>query len=430
MSNFGRRRTVFVYADWAGLDGPVRIGTLFAELLRGKEVFSFSYDGAWLKRSMFWQLDPDLSLFTGLQFLSDAKPNFGAFLDSSPDRWGRVLMRRREALLARREHRAERTLFESDYLLGVFDGHRMGGLRFKVAEDGPFLDASTDQAVPPWTSLRDLEAVSLRLEEDGVERQPDFAQWLHMLVAPGASLGGARPKASVCDASGALWIAKFPSRSDGYDVGAWEWVTHRCAVEAGIEMAECRVQAFSSAHQTFLTRRFDRSAMGERVHFASAMTLLGKMDGQWGASYLDLVDFITSHGGRADADLEQLWRRMVFNMCVSNADDHLRNHGFLLRPEGWVLSPAYDLNPVESAAGLTLNVSGTDNSLDLRLALEVAPAFRLKQERALAIVGEVLKGVRKWRDWAGERGIAQSECRRMGKVFERLLGFDGESGTG
>ncbi len=154
------------------------------------------------------------------------------------------------------------------------------------------------------------------------------------------------------------------------------------------------------------------------------------MDGQWGASYLDLVDFITSHGGRADADLEQLWRRMVFNMSVSNADDHLRNHGFLLRPEGWVLSPAYDLNPVESAAGLTLNVSGTDNSLDLLLALEVAPAFRLKQERALAIVGEVLKGIRKWRDWAGERGIAQSECRRMGKAFERLLGFDGESGTG
>jgi serine/threonine-protein kinase HipA len=330
-------------------------------------------------------------------------------------------MRRREAAFARNENREEKKLFETDYLLGVYDGHRMGALRFKLEDDGPFLNDNKNMASPPWTSLRELEQISLRLEDDDVIDDPEYLKWLSMLIAPGASLGGARPKASIVDNDGNLWIAKFPSRNDQGDIGGWEIVTYELAILAGINMAESKAQKFSSDYYTFLTKRFDRGNNGQRIHFASAMTILGYIDGQDhadGASYLELVDFIQKNGANVDQDLEQLWRRIVFSICVTNTDDHLRNHGFLLTNDGWVLSPAYDINPVENGSGLKLNISDEDNSLDLNLAMEVSEFFRLSEKRATEIIDEVLNAVANWREVAIKYKISRVEQELKALAFK------------
>ena len=321
-------------------------------------------------------------------------------------------MKRREAALARKEDRPEEKLFETDYLLGVYDEHRMGALRFKMDRGGPFLNDNREMATPPWASIRELEQISLRLEEEDAVENPEYFKWLMMLVDPGSSLGGARPKASVKDKDGSLWIAKFPSRSDKGDTGGWEMLTYEMALQAGINMAESKAQKFSSDNYTFLTRRFDRTPNGERLHFASAMTMLERQDMQdhtLGASYLEIVEFITTHGARVEEDLMELWRRIVFSICVSNTDDHLRNHGFLLSEEGWVLSPAYDINPNEFGRALSLNISEDDNALDIDLALEVSEYFRLSEKRAEEIVNEVKLSVRNWRTLANKYGISRSE---------------------
>ena len=255
---------------------------------------------------------------------------------------------------------------------------------------------------------------------DNAEEQPDYGEWLRMLIAPGGSLGGARPKASVLDERGHPWIAKFPGRRDGCDVGAWEGIVHGLARDAGLAGPEARTQRFGSAHHTFLSRRFDRTTRGERLHFASAMTLLERRDGDdasVGVSYLELADFLIRQGANTAADLEQLWRRIVFSICVSNTDDHLRNHGFRLGPRGWSLAPAYDVNPVPQGEGLKLNISESDNAQDLALVTEVAPFFRVNPKRATAILGEVVAATRGWRDLAGARGISKAEQDRMQRAF-------------
>lgn len=423
MTKKKRIREVCVYADWHALKYPMYMGKLYVERLRGKEVFAFEYDKEWLQSGNVQLLDPDLQLFAGVQYLSQQdKNNFGMFLDSSPDRWGRILMRRREAALARLENRPEQHLFETDYLLGVYDAHRMGALRFKLNAEGPFLNDNKEMASPPWASIRELEQISLRLEDDDVVNDPEYLKWLNMLVAPGSSLGGARPKASILDNDNQLWIAKFPSKNDQSDIGAWEMLTYELAIAAGVNMAVSRAKKFTSTNHTFLTKRFDRTKDGKRIHFASAMTLLGHIDGEDygdGVSYLELVDFITTKGANINNDLEQLWRRIVFSICVSNIDDHLRNHGFILTPTGWVLSPAYDINPVETGTGLKLNISEHDNALDLDLALEVSPYFRLKENRAKEIIEEVKMEVRNWRKIAIKYGISPTEQELKSRAFQQ-----------
>lgn len=414
-------KKIWVYAHWRGMQQPTLVGILSAARSRGKEIFSFEYDQQWLKTNHGIQLDPDLQLFSGRQYLPDEKPNFGIFLDSSPDRWGRVLMKRREAIFARKEKRKPNTLLESDYLLGVFDKNRMGALRFKTSPDGDFLNNEKQMAAPPFTSLRDLEFASLQLEEDDKAIKDNKAlQWLNMLMAPGSSLGGARPKASVTDTKGMLWLAKFPSKNDERDMGAWEMVAHDLAVKSGINMAPAGIKKLNSRYHTFLNQRFDRTTKHERIHFASAMTLLGYNDGadyHAGASYLELAEFIIRNGANVKADLTELWRRIVFNISIKNTDDHLRNHGFLLTPGGWVLSPAFDVNPIPEGTGLTLNISEDDNSLDISLPLEVAEYFRIDDKEANRISKKVLQTVSNWRETATQYKIPKREQDMMEAAF-------------
>ena len=413
-------KTIFVYADWEGMPEPALMGKLMSTHVRGKEVFSFEYIAEWLASPHAAVLDPNLQLYGGTQYVNDDKPNFGVFLDSSPDRWGRVLMKRRATILARQKNEKPPTLYESDFLLGVYDLHRMGGLRFKLAQDREFLGNEHSMAAPPFTSIRELEEASLQLEKSGDADDKEALRWINLLLAPGGSLGGARPKASVRNQNGELYIAKFPSANDEVDAGAWEKVAMEIAGLCGIRVTSCEARRFSGKQHTFLSRRFDRTGNGSRIHFASAMTLLGHNDGadfHDGLSYLEIAEFIMRNGAKAKEDLEELWRRIIFSICIKNTDDHLRNHGFLLSSQGWELSPLYDANPFPQGTGLTLNISDTDNSLDLSLALSVAPIFRISTKDAEAMIQRTVKAVSHWRQMAERAGIARSEMALMEPAF-------------
>lgn len=407
-------RVVEVMADWAPFPEPRRLGLLRVTRVRGKETYGFAVDGDWLRSGKeVLMLDPELRWAAGEQFSGEG---FGVFLDSAPDRWGRRLISRREARLAREEGRAPRRLSVADYLLAVSDRTRMGALRFRDMETGAFLGPDATDPVPPLRELRALEAAARRFEhEDGEEMGAD----LRLLLAPGSSLGGARPKANTLDPEGNLWIAKFPSPRDEMDVGAWEGVAHELALRAGLRVPEARVERFSRAGHTFLARRFDR-AEGRRVHFASAMTLLGCRDGDGadsGIGYLDLAELVCRVGAEVEADLRELWRRMAFSVSVGNTDDHLRNHGFLLGRKGWRLSPVYDVNPQPWAEGLSLNITETDNALDFDLLREVAADFRLTAKDAATML-EAMRGVVSgWRALARGRGISKLEIEQMETAF-------------
>jgi len=408
-------KEIFVFADWIGFNKPVLIGKVRASVVRGKEVLAFEYAEEWLQKGQPTLLDPKLHFAPGPQYSQNA---FGLFLDSAPDRWGRVLIQRREALWAKTEKRNPRTLFDSDYLLEVHDASRMGGLRFKTSLDGPFLSDERELSTPPLRTLRELEQASLRLEACD-PNDSEYRRWLDLLLAPGTSLGGARPKASVIDPEGNLWIAKFPSQSDEFDTGAWEMVTYRLAKEAGLHTVNARAEVFSKNGHTFLSQRFDRLKQ-ERIHFASAMNLLGYQDGEGektGVSYLDLVELIEVFGEHVNADLEELWKRIIFSICVSNTDDHLRNHGFLLGNQGWRLSPVYDLNPQPYGSGLALNINETSNDLDLGLAIDTSKYFRIAPDRAHALLKQIQTATQKWEPFALAQGISKSEIDRMRPAF-------------
>jgi serine/threonine-protein kinase HipA len=420
MANKLKKTGIYVYADWDADKLPEQMGILTADRLGNDPIFAFEYERHWLNSSTNRYIDPNLRFFSGRQFAPPDKSNFGVFLDSSPDRWGRLLMRRREAAFARMENRKEKPLNEANYLLGVYDGHRMGGLRFKLDPGEDFLNNNKEMASPPWASLRDIEFASLQLEKENISEDPQYMKWLNLLVAPGSSLGGARPKASIVDTNGALWIAKFPSNNDERNMGAWEKLVQQLSIKAGIQMAEARAQRFNSRHHTFLNKRFDRTAGGHRIHFASAMTMLGYNDGanyRDGVSYLEIAEFLERFGANPGADLRQLWRRIVFFICISNTDDHLRNHGFLMTPKGWILSPAYDVNPEPLGKSLTLNISENDNSLSLDLAKSVAVFFRVNNKEANAIINEVQTGVNTWKIEASRLQIPNEEQTFMAQAF-------------
>ena len=395
---------------------PELIGILSAHFAKGKKAFGFEYDKTWLKSQQRQLLDPDIQFFSGTQFPNN-KENFGIFLDSMPDTWGRTLMKRRVAQQASERNEKGPLLYDTDYLLGVYDESRMGALRFKTDPEGPFLDNNSEMPTPPWSSIRELQHAADSLEKD--EDNEEAKKWLAILMAPGSSLGGARPKANILDGTKELWIAKFPSKNDTIDKGAWEYLAYELAIHAGVTMSPCKVKKISGGYHTFFTKRFDREK-GERIHFASAMTMTGNNEDMIRdnpASYLDLADFIQTYGANIKENLHQLWRRIIFNIAISNTDDHLRNHGFILTDDGWILSPAYDLNPSIDKDGLALNIDMDNNALSFELAKNIGDFFRIGENQMDQIIAEVLSSVSQWEKKADKIGISRSEKEVMQAAF-------------
>ncbi len=410
------QKTIFVYDDFS-TDQPVLMGSLYVNVIKGGESYSFEYDKDWLKKTgLTLTLDPELMPYSGRQYPT-GKNIFGLFADASPDCWGRVLMNKRERILAEKEGRKPSKLYDSDYLLGVYDETRMGGIRFKANPEGPFLSDDKETAAPPRATLRTLEEASRNFENDETGLTE---KWLNQLIKPGSSLGGARPKATVVDTKDQLWIAKFPSKNDENDTGAWEMATHDLAALCGLNVPEAKLEKFSPLGSTFLIKRFDRLG-SKRVHFASAMTLLGKTDGASaadGSSYLDIAAFIKSYGAQPKKDLIELWKRIVFNMAVTNTDDHLRNHAFILTDKGWILSPLYDVNPVPYGDELSLNVDEEDNSINIDLAVQTAVRFGISKSDAEAQAKEILKIVRdNWEKTAAGYGLTRRQIEEMRPAF-------------
>lgn len=410
-----KEKKIYVFADFLSFSNEL-VGTMYVSQTRGKEFYSFEYNENWLEHKKIL-LDPDLQLYKGRQYITDDKNIFGVFADSCPDRWGRRLMKRREEIRAKREGVKPEKLLESDYLLGVYDEARMGGLRFKTELDGNFSSDDKEFATPPWTSLRELEQASIAFENDTDSLNE---KWLKQLLAPGSSLGGARPKASVMAQDGSLWIAKFPSKHDDFNSGAWEMVAHELAAMFGLNAPEAKIEKFSKLGTTFLVKRFDRKG-SQRVHFSSAMTMLGKKDGADmadGSSYLEIVSFLKANGVRPQADLVELWKRIVLSMAVSNTDDHFRNHGFILSEDGWELSPLYDVNPDIYGEYLSLNVDSYNADISFDLAIESAKYYGLDKDEAVRLVALIKDIVRNnWQKLAKKYSIGRSEIDRMKAAF-------------
>lgn len=407
---------IWVYADWVGLDEPRCIGILSAHQGKGKKAFSFEYDKDWLRSEPQMLLDPDINWYSGPQF-PIGKENFGIFLDSMPDTWGRTLMKRREFFMAEVMDRPPRRLYEIDYLLGVFDEGRMGALRFKRHPDGPFMNSEEQMPTPPWSLARKMQW-GIKIIEDDAD-VPETRKWLKVLMAPGSSLGGARPKSNIEDENGEIWIAKFPSKNDRRNKAAWEYLAYLLALEAGIDMAPSKLERLGGDFDTFFTKRFDRIGKA-RIHFASAMTMTGNNEDTIRdnpASYLEIAEFIQFSGSQNKKDLRQLWRRIAFSIAISNTDDHMRNHGFIIQDGGWRLSPAYDINPSTEKDGLSLNIDMDHNALDFDLLRSVGEYFQLKEKDMSQILQEVGNAVSQWKAVAKKIGISRREQEAMASAF-------------
>lgn len=407
---------IWVYAHWVGMNEPKCIGILSAQHAKGKKTFNFEYDPAWIQSKKQFVLDPDILWYVGAQY-PNGKENFGVFHDSMPDTWGRTLMKRRAAQLAKKEKKPQQNLYDIDFLLGVNDFCKSGALRFKLDPNGPFLNNDNTTPVPPWVSLGELQYAVNLIESD--KENDEVRKWLSVLLAPGSSLGGARPKANVVDKKGNIWIAKFPSKNDTTDKAVWEYLAYKLSINAGIDMAESKIEKVAGKYHTFFTKRFDCEKK-ERIHFASAMTMTGNNEEilkSKTASYLDIADFIQFSGIDIEKNLHQLWRRIVFNIAISNTDDHLRNHGFLLHNKGWELSPAFDINPSVDKDGLSLNIDNVSNELDFELAKSVGEFFQLRNSQMEEILSSVKKSVSNWKKIADEIGIPRKEQELMRSAF-------------
>lgn len=393
---------LLVFADFDWLDKPELVGELCYEKLRGSESYAFRFDDNWLKFHAGIKLSEDINNYPGLQYTQPWNDIFGCFSDALPDRWGRTLLKRREQIQASEEKRAVRNLSSFDYLMGIDDFSRMGGFRLKRELDGDFINVSPSLKIPPLTELRQLVLASQEVEKSEENDVLPEKKWIAQLIQPGTSLGGARPKAGVLDDSGNLCIAKFPSRKDDYDTGLWEHFSHLLARKAGIYAAQTKVLGGLGKYHTLLSKRFDRTDEGKRIHFASSMSLIGLRDGdnaQGGYGYLNIVDFILQSCCDVEKNLQELYRRVAFNICIGNSDDHFRNHGFLLTPRGWTLSPAYDMNPtLNEYQSLLINESS--NKADIRTLLESCESYMIKKEVAENIIRQVQAAVAGWENLA------------------------------
>ena len=416
-------KKLYVYADFDWLKEIELIGELGYETLRGSDSYSFSFHDEWLRKHGDLFLSEDLNNYPGMQYTDPGKDIFGCFSDALPDRWGRTLLLRREQIVASEEGRPIHRLSSFDFLTGIDDYSRMGGFRFKEEKDGDFINVDESLKIPPLADVRDLIAASMEIERNEEENLLPAKKWINQLVIPGSSLGGARPKACVIDKNNTLYAAKFPSRKDDYDAGLWEHFAHLLALKARIYAAFTKVLSVGEKYHTLLSRRFDRTPEGRRIHFASAMTLLGLSDGNnatTGNGYPDIVDFILQNCTHVEANLQELYRRVAFNVCIGNSDDHLRNHGFLLTAKGWTLSPAYDMNPTLNEFQ-SLLITPTSNKADLRILLDACEDYMLGREVAEDIIREVAHAVKDWRSLAIRLGISKREMDVFASVLDNRV---------
>lgn len=413
-------KKLYVYADFDWFNDIELIGELGYESLRGSDSYSFKFADSWIKKYNSIQLSNDLNNYPGIQYTQPNKDIFGCFADALPDRWGRTLLLRREQILAQEENRPVKRLSSFDFLVGIDDFSRMGAFRFKETLDGEFINTTNSLRIPPLTDLRELISASKEIENSENTNNLPEKKWITQLVQPGSSLGGARPKANVVDTERNVYVAKFPSLKDDYDAGLWEHFCHLLAKNAGINTADTKVLAVNEKHHTLLSKRFDRTAEGKRIHFASAMTLLGLNDGDnatTGHGYLDIVDFILSSCTDVDANLCELFRRVAFNICIGNTDDHFRNHGFLLTAKGWTLSPAYDMNPTLNTHQ-SLLINSKTNVSDLSVLVNSCDEYMLTAQVAKNIINEVVEAIKDWRIITNKIGISKREISLFENVFE------------
>lgn len=417
---------LFVFGDFNWLQEPEFIGELCYEKLRGSDSYAFKFDNDWLSLHAGIKLSEDINNYPGMQYTLPDNDIFGCFADALPDRWGRTLLKRREQLQAEEEKRAPRNLSSFDYLVGIDDFSRMGGFRFKKEKDGGFINVSPSLKIPPLTEIRELIYASQEIEKCEEEDVMPEKKWIAQLIQPGTSLGGARPKAGVLDEEGRLCIAKFPSRNDDYDAGLWEHFSHLLAQQAGIHVAETRLLGGLGKYHTLLSKRFDRTDEGRRIHFASSMSLLGLKDGdnaQGGYGYLDIVDFILQGCCDVETNLRELYRRVAFNICIGNSDDHFRNHGFLLTPKGWTLSPAYDMNPTNNLYQ-SLLINAVSNKADIQVLLESCEDYMINRKVAQGIIKDVQAAVSNWEALAKQLQIPQREQAMFKDRFKLNLNYN------
>ena len=404
-------KKLYVYADFDWLKEVELIGELGYESLRGADSYSFTFNNEWLRQHSDLFLSDDLNNYPGQQYTKPGKDIFCCFYDALRDPSGRTLLLRREQIVVAEEQRPVRRLTSFDFLTGIDDFSRMGGFRFKEDLDGEFINVSESLKIPPLTDIRELIAASAEIEKCEENNMLPDRKWIAQLVQPGTSLGGARPKANVVDTDKVLYVAKFPSRKDDYDVGLWEHFSHLLATKAGINASKTKVLATGEKYHTLLSQRFDRTNDSKRIHFASAMTLLGLSDGDnatTGHGYLDIVDFIIQNCTDVERNLQELYRRVAFNICIGNSDDHFRNHGFLLTAKGWTLSPAYDMNSTLNEYQ-SLLVSSTSNKAELSILLDACEDYMLNRKTAEKIISEVIEAVKGWRELATRLGISKRE---------------------
>lgn len=401
---------------WVWLDDPTfgplqHIGTL-AKGDRGN--VSFTYETDWLEHAHGFPLDPELDMQQG-EF-HPASSNFGVFMDSCPDRWGQTLMKRRETIEAKEEERPPRTLGPWDFLLGVQDCTRMGALRYSLPGTKEFL-SNEALAAPPVARMAELQAIAYEVSKKKHADLDKLKEWLRVLVAPGASLGGARPKANVSDNHDHLWIAKFPSADDDHDVALWEKLLHDLARECDIDVPESKILQVGNGFHTFMVKRFDRLETG-RVFYSSAMTLLHRVDTE-DASYLELAEFLSTLGNaeQIDTDLKELFTRIAFNVATANRDDHLRNHGFIRTPAGWQLSPAFDMNPSFKKDEHVLAIDLNNRQPDFDVLMETAGFYRLNPDQAEIIIEKVKRVVSGWQKRARRLGLSKQECFEAEHLF-------------
>lgn len=415
-------KRLYVYADFDWLDEAELMGELTCDTVRGNETYGFSFAREWLAQHGDVFFGEDLRNYPGVQYTSPEKDIFSCFSDALPDRWGRTLLNRREQIVASEEKRPVRRLNSFDYLVGIDDESRMGGFRFSEIPGGKYINCDASLRVPHLANVSELMQAAHEIEASEELHVLPSKRWLMQLLRPGTSLGGARPKATVKDDDGNLAVAKFPSRKDDYDVALWEHFCHVMGRKAGINVADTHVVS-GGQYNILLSKRFDRTGAGRRKHFASALTLLGLNDGDnasTGCGYTDIVDFIVRCGCDVKNNLEELYRRVAFNIIVGNSDDHFRNHGFILTQKGWELSPAYDINPTLYEEH-SLLINRETNKSDLDILLKSAGEYMLSADVAARIIAEVKTSMKTWRGEAAKLKLSRRDADMFAPRFDKWL---------